>query len=758
MTPSRDAAFEVDSTPGRSAAMACFPVLLVFRYDRFSMKSVASLTLAAALLAAPLFPTMGEDLTVLTPGPGGVASDGLAPDGVKPDHHLENWLAAEVERCIERRSEAFEVMIKSAAACRKWQEDRRAFFPERIGGLPERTPLNPQITGTIEGEGYRIEKILLETRPGFHLTANLYLPETPGPWPAVLVPCGHSHNGKAAGQYQLASRLLARHGLAAICYDPIGQGERYQILDPQTRRTHFDDAPHVEAVHPHVKLMCTTEHTMVGLGSALLGGNVAQYRIWDGMRVIDYLQSRPDIVPDKIGCTGNSGGGTETAYLMALDDRIVAAAPGCYLTTFRSLLSRKGPQDGEQNIFGQLAFGMDQADYCIMRAPKPTLIAAGTRDVTFDFAGTWDLFRDAKRFASRLGYPDSIDLAAPDAPHGFTLQLREAVTRFMLRHLAGKDVEVREIPELPDAFDDEQLRALSEPDWTDADLQVTKEGQVLMMPGERSAFRINPETAARLKGERAKTWSGLDAAGRKALVRKTIGDERNPHKTVVRSVGELKRGDITIRKLVLEVSPGLPLPALAFLPAKPNGRAVLYLHGESMKADAAPGGPIEALVREGCLVLAAELRGIGETQTGFRRRAFGAGRFGQDNLEILTAYLVGKSYVGMRTADVGHWLEVLQSGDVGGKPESVDLVALGEATIPALHAAALNPDRFSSITLRGMIPSWESLVSATETHDQMVNLVHGVLRHYDLPDLIDLAGTDRVKIGGTVDGTEPGTR
>jgi dienelactone hydrolase len=674
-----------------------------------------------------------EDLTVLTPG----------PDGVTSDVYLENWLAAEVERCIDRRSEAFEVMIKSAAACRKWQEDRRAFFLETIGGLPERTPLKAEITGTLEGEGYRIEKILLETRPGFHLTANLYLPKTPGPWPAVLVACGHSHNGKAVGQYQLASRLLARHGLAAICYDPIGQGERYQILDRETKRTHFDDAPHVEAVHPSVKLMCTTEHTMVGLSSALLGENVAQYRIWDGMRVIDYLQSRPDILPDKIGCTGNSGGGTETAYLMALDDRIVAAAPGCYLTTFRSLLSLKGPQDGEQNLFGQLAFGMDEADYCIMRAPKPTLIAAGTRDVTFDFAGTWDLFRDAKRFASRIGYPDSVDLAAPDAPHGFTLQLREAVTRFMLRHLAGKDVEVREIAELPDAFSDEELRALTVPDWTDADLQVTKEGQVLLRPGERSVFEINAATAARLKAERAGTWSALDAAGRRDLVRRTIGDERNPDKSTIETVGELKRGDLTIRKVVLRSA--IPLPGLSFVPAKPDGRVVVYLHGGSMKVDAGPGGAIEQLVGSGAVVHAVELRGIGETETGHRRRAFGAGRFGRDNLEILTAYLIGKSYTGMRAADLEEWIEAFGI-------QQAELIAIGEAAIPALHVAALKPEAIATVKLRGMIPSWESLAGSPETHDQMVNLVHGVLRHYDLPDLIELAGRDKVKVEAPVDG------
>ncbi|MCC6510083.1 MAG: alpha/beta hydrolase, partial [Pirellulaceae bacterium] len=265
---------------------------------------------------------------------------------IKPADAYEQWLLGEFDRLCSQRSAAFEVMIKSEAACLAWQQERRAFFLERIGGLPERTPLNPQIMGQLQGQGYRVQKIILETRPAFHLTGNLYLPETPAPWPAVLVPCGHSHDGKASGQYQLICMLLARHGMAALCYDPIGQGERYQLLDPTKERLVFDDAPHVKVPHPNVRLMCTTEHTMTGISSALIGANVAQFRIWDGMRVIDYLQGRPDILADKIGCTGNSGGGTETAYLMALDDRILAAAPGCYLTTFKKLIETKGPQDG----------------------------------------------------------------------------------------------------------------------------------------------------------------------------------------------------------------------------------------------------------------------------------------------------------------------------------------------------------------------------------------------------------------------------
>lgn len=687
-----------------------------------------SITLFTIIL--PLALQADESLNVLQPD----------VDGITPDHAFENWLYGDFLALTEQRSDRFEVMLKSEAACREWQTERRAFFLDRIGGLPDRNPLNPRITGTLKGEGYRIEKVILETRPSFHLTANLYLPDAPGPWPAVLVPCGHSHNGKASGQYQLACRLLARNGMAAMCYDPIGQGERYQLLDPAGATKTFEDAAHVQTPHPAVRLLCTTEHTMIGISSALIGSNVAQYRIWDGMRVIDYLQGRPDILADKIGCTGNSGGGTATAYLMALDDRVVAAAPGCYLTTFRRLIETKGPQDGEQNIFGQVAFGMDQADYCLMRAPKPTLIAAGTRDATFAFDGTWEVFRDAKRFYSRLGHPDMVDIAAPDAPHGFTLQLREAVTRFMARHLLGEDIEVREVEKLPDTFTDVELRSLTEPDFTEQQLQCTPEGQVLLMPGERSAFEINAEIAQQLKAARS-------APPSRASIREVIGAAAELPEPRVEVVGRVEREGYHLEKLALAVEDAFQLPALLFVPGDPSGDATLYLHGESMKIDAAPGGPIEQLVKSGQIVLAAELRGIGETETGSRRRAWGAGQFGPDNLEIFTAYLMGKSYVGMRTDDALQWAGFLRT-----KSENVNLIARGEAAIPALHAAALDAGRFESVTLEQMLPSWQLLTRGGESFNQTVNLVHGVLRHYDLPELVDLVGRERVRIVQPVDG------
>lgn len=696
-------------------------------------------------------------LTGGLPSPEALAAPAISPvleasaDGAPPSKSFERWLLNEFNALIDQRTAAFEKAIKSESACRLWQKERRDFFLRQIGGLPERTPLHAKTIGTLSGEGYRVEKILLETRPGFHLTANLYLPATPPPWPAVLVPCGHSHDGKAVGQYQLASRLLARNGMAAICYDPIGQGERYQLLDPEGTHTTFDDAPHVQTPHPSARLMCTTEHTLVGISCALLGSNVAQYRIWDGMRVIDYLQSRGDILADKIGCTGNSGGGTETAYLMALDDRILAAAPGCFLTTFRKLIETRGPQDGEQNIHGQIAFGMDEADYCIMRAPKPTLIAAAVRDATFNFQGTAELFIEAKRFFSRLGHPESIDLTAPDAPHGFTLQLREAVTRFMARWLLGRDEVVREVPALPDTFVDDDLRVLSSPDWTAAQLQCTPKGQVLLLPGEKSVFEINASLASELRAARTEAWHNLPSKSKARLIRETIG-VREAGAPQVESLGTSRHGDITVEKLALMAAPGVRVPSVAFIPAKHSGSATLYLHGEGLTAAGTPDGPIDALLRQGQVVVAAELRGIGETETGHDKRSFGGGRFGTDNLEILTAYLMGRSFVGMRTEDALAWTTYLKERSWNGSPATQwNLVAVGEAGIPALHAAALVPDVFQNIRLESCIRSWEEIVRAGETHDQLVNVVHGVLRHYDLPDLVELLGRNRVTTVNPVD-------
>src|SRR5205814_4128830 len=145
----------------------------------------------------------------------------------------------------------------------------------------------------------------------------------------------------------------------------------------------------------------------------------------DGIRSIDYLVSRPEIDPKKIGSTGNSGGGTLTAYLMALDDRIACAAPSCYITSLERLFATICPQDAEQNIPGQVAFGMEHADYLLMRAPRPTQISATTRDF-FDIQGSWTTFREAKQIYGLLGFGERVDLFEFNDRHAISRPMRQA--------------------------------------------------------------------------------------------------------------------------------------------------------------------------------------------------------------------------------------------------------------------------------------------------------------------------------------------
>ena len=237
--------------------------------------------------------------------------------------------------------------VDQAEARKGWV---RAKILELIGGLPDYSgPLNPRVTGNIQGEGYTIEKVIFESLPGFYVTANLYVPQRGRPpYPGILFPLGHETGAKAHSAWQQMLGSLAKKGYVALAWDPIGQGERAQLYDPDWGESKV--------------FRSTTEHTIVGIQCLLVGDSLARYTIWDAMRALDYLLSRPEVDASRIGCTGNSGGGTHTAYLAALDDRIKVAAPSCYLTSWSRLLESIGPQDAEQNLIPWLGDGLDHAD------------------------------------------------------------------------------------------------------------------------------------------------------------------------------------------------------------------------------------------------------------------------------------------------------------------------------------------------------------------------------------------------------------
>jgi cephalosporin-C deacetylase-like acetyl esterase len=627
-----------------------------------------------------------DELTVLTP----------ESAGGPPNQMLARYLKQQVQDALQRRQAAYEA-VKTPAEAASYQERLRKAFLEHLGGFPERTPLNARVVGVVKGDRYRIEKVIYESQPHHFVTANLFMP-TAGdpPYPVVVVPCGHSANGKVA--YQTAGAFLALNGIACLIYDPIGQGERYQFL--------AEGKPRFGA---------TVEHTLLGAGSIPLGRNTATYRIWDGMRSIDYVAGRKDLDPKKIGVTGSSGGGTLSSYLMALDERVACAAPSCYLTSFRRLLETIGPQDAEQNIHGQLGFGMDHADYLLLRAPKPTLILAGTQDF-FDIQGTWDTFRQAKRFYTRLGFPERVGIVETDTRHGYVKPQREAMVRWMRRWLAGKDEPITE-PDIPPR--------------PDRDLLCTPHGQVQLLEGARSVVDLNVELNARLEPRRRELWEGKDRAAALAEVRRLAGVRPLVELPRVKAIpaGTVERKGYRIEKLALQTEPGIRLPALLFRPEKASGRRHLYLHGEGKQVDAGPGGPIEKLVLAGHLVLAVDLRGIGEIGPA------PGGMWGGNWSDFFTSYLLGRSVLGLRTEDILSCARFLAEWENKEAPGRVELVAIGVVGPPALHAAALEEALFDTVKLSRSLPSWSDLVSHPSAPGQLINTVHGALVAYDLPDL-----------------------
>ncbi|MDA1016704.1 MAG: acetylxylan esterase, partial [Planctomycetota bacterium] len=602
---------------------------------------------------------------------------------------LSRYLKKRAFAAIDRRDAEYET-LKTGEQIDAYQKRLREFFFQQLGSLPERLPLNPRVVGSIDGDGYRIEKIIFESQPKHYVTALLYLPvgNRGEKIPGVLVPCGHTANGKMG--YQKPCILLAKNGIAAFCYDPIGQGERYQILDSKGKP----------------RYRSTTEHTLVGASCIPLGRNAATFRVWDGMRALDYLCSREEIDSKRIGCTGNSGGGRLTEYLMALDPRIVCAAPGCAVTSFRRRIETKGPGDAEQNIFGQIEFGMDNADYVIMRAPRPTLLLTATRDFV-DIQGAWHVFREAKRIYTRMGFAERVDLVEADEKHGFTRPLREAMVRWMRRWLLKIDEPITE-PEIKTHLADELL--------------CTPKGQVLLLDGSRSVADLNVEFDKQLAKQRKEAWLPANREKTLETVRRLAGIRtlRELPRPAVRNAGTFKRPGYHVEKIVLQPEPALWLPALLFKPAKPSGKRVLYLNGNGKHVDAQPNGPIEKLVQQGNVVLAIDLRGAGET--GGTNENMWGGNWD----DIFLAYLLGKSMVGMRTEDIlvaARFLSEWESDDA----IPIHLVANGLATAPAVHATAMESRLFTELKLGGVCPSWKEIVVDPSEAGRLADTIHGAL-------------------------------
>lgn len=654
-------------------------------------------TLCFLLLLPVAAPQPVEDLRVLDDG---TSSSPRWIDWSDPGLMLVHHLNALTRACLESR-EAEIATLKSVEDWKGRQKKVRKTLDQILGPWPADSPLNPRITGVLDKDGYRVEKIVFESMPGFFVTGALFIPEGhSGRGPAILDVIGHSSQAFRRDIYQNVILNLVHKGFVVLAIDPLGQGERLQYFDAEKGKSIIGSS--------------TGEHSHAGVQCFLTGQSIARYFIWDGIRAIDYLLTRSEVDPNRIGVTGLSGGGTQSSYIGAVDPRVLAVAPTGYITSLSRLLGSIGPQDAEQVFYHGPLLGIDHADLLEVRAPKPTLQVTTTRDF-FSIQGARETATEVRQAFQALGHPDHFDQVEDDYKHGFTQKNNEATYAFF-----------QEFLQLPGSAEENTY-----PFLTEQELTVTETGQVSTSFDSETVFSINRRDVqlplSRLEHRRRNPSEHLPEAVRQAEqlsgYRKPEG-EKSP---VFR--GQYQRDGYRIEKWGLPGEGQTIIPTLVFAPndssdAKP---ALLYVHGNGKATDAGVGGKIEEMVRSGYVVAAPDLLGYGETAYRYKR--------GHASVQpFFNALMSGRSVAGINAGDAVRVLRFLQDRD-DVKPDEIGAVAVGDVGPAVLHAAALEPD-IRWLVLVETLLDYQSIVNHKLYEVNANSLVAGALPAYDLPDLL----------------------
>ncbi|HEX5482794.1 MAG TPA: acetylxylan esterase, partial [Terriglobia bacterium] len=371
---------------------------------------------------------------------------------------LLRWMNQIAQQELQERQKEID-QIHTVAQAEQRERWVRKTLIQLLGGLPSYNgPLDARVTGRLQNDSYAIEKVIYRSLPGFYVTANVYRPNQPGRYPAVLLQAGHTQEGKPEDQRIAVN--LALKGFVALCFDPIGQGEREQTY------SRLMGAP--------LSGWSVPEHIMAGAEARLIDEGLARYFIWDAKRSLDYLASRPDVDASRLGAAGCSGGGALTTFIGALDSRLKAVIPACYPNSYRLLFAGPDP-DPEMGFPRFLVSGLDTADFVELSAPTPWLIQE-TKDDYFTPAGAELVYEEARRWYNIYGAQDKVGFFVGPGPHGMPLVSREAVYRWMIRWLKGGQGDFHEQP----------VKRM----YTNHELQVTPSGHVEDLPGSRKLYQL----------------------------------------------------------------------------------------------------------------------------------------------------------------------------------------------------------------------------------------------------------------------------
>jgi cephalosporin-C deacetylase-like acetyl esterase len=593
----------------------------------------------------------------------------------------------------------------------------RAQLWEILGSRPEETPLNVRTAGVLNRSGYCIEKLIFESMPGVYVTANLYLPTTgKPPYPGILAPLGHTDKGKAYRSYQYSFQNLARKGYAVLAYDPFGQGERMQYLLNKTNRSRY-----------------SSEHLQAGRPMVLLGSAFARYRVWDGIRSLDYLLSRSEVDPQRIGCAGHSGGATMTMYLAALDPRIqvAVAVEGNYENMAGPNYDPPGAiADAEQNIVGSLPLGLDRGDLLAAFAPKPLLMCYTVHDQGQTYSpvyeeATKENYDELLRVYGILGARNKVELVAGHLPHQLDFFSRRAMYGWFNRWFEKMDAGVEEAD-----FD-------ASPD---AALNCTITGQVLTSLGGRSIVQLNRDRAKELLPPSLFSIQGADPSSAREQVRAqltkllALPSQRTPLNAHTLS-SDLGR-KLRIDEIQFESEPDIRIEGWFVRPKEGAAVRPTVLYISDGLADMAVAEPssLDEIFNHDNAICAINMRGMGlstprppKSGPRFYRGMQLEDRFAWANL------VLGSPVIGQRVWDILRTLDYLKSrSDVDAS--QIRILGKGSAGLAALMATMLD-ERVRSILTSRTLATYNSVVDLEDYVLALDWFVPGILQHFDIPDI-----------------------
>ena len=594
--------------------------------------------------------------------------------------------------------------LKTKADWQKRQTLVRNKLLEIVGPFPEKTPLNAQVTGVIQKDGYRVEKVIYESMPGYYVTAALFVPDNiEGKAPAILNAIGHSTKSFRRDIYQQIILNLVKKGFVVLVYDQIGQGERLQYYDDELGKSKFPS---------------TIEHSYPGAQCFISGYSPARYFIWDGIRGVDYLLSRPEVDPDRIGMTGLSGGGTSTTFMSAIDERILAAAPTCFVTNYKYLFKSIGPQDAEQNIYHLISEGLDHPDFIELRAPKPTLIVGTTRDF-FSIQGVRETYAESKNAFRAFGKEDNLQKSEGNYVHGFVKNNNEATYAFFQKHLNN-----------PGDPTHEDVTVISE-----KELQVTKTGQMTTSFNAETIYSVNKKIVekqiASLQLKRSNADKHLSGLAESIIKFSGFSFPKEFGNEIFS--GRFVNEDYKLEKYIIPGSGDYMLPLALFVPTKNSkNEAVLLLHEKGKDYAVNSDSIAKRLVASGYTVLLGDLPGIGELGPGYLK---GDAYIDKVSYNLwFSGILTGKSIVGVRAEDIirmTHFIKTNLS-----EYNSISAISVDGLGSELLHAAYFDRD----IQKIGLIQPFLSFAEIAMEHDYnaafVLSTVAGAIEEYDLPDLI----------------------